>query len=148
MFVSSEPKKQFKYYTFDPNTPNNSFYEAINNLGLREVLFFHRGISPIDTLDFLEKQNLFIDMLIIDGSHLPEDEIKDFYCHQSKLKKGAIVVIDDVLYNNKKWGAWELVNKINLNEDLEQIILKHFVWEKKKKKGKASSGIFIGKVVK
>jgi predicted O-methyltransferase YrrM len=105
-------KKEFIIHTFDPNDPGTQFKNLLDTLSLHGIIKYHRGLSPKDTVAMLRETGIKIDMLIIDGSHDPDDTIRDFNKHREFLSKGSVVVVDDVRTRDNKWGAWKLVNSL------------------------------------
>lgn len=110
--------KNFIIYTFDPNDPGSNFNELIKELDLQDVIQFHKGLSTKDTIKFLIEKKLMIDLLIIDGSHDPDDTIKDFFQHRQFLAIDSIVIIDDVRMQDNKWGAWKLINLLTMDNNI------------------------------
>jgi hypothetical protein len=78
---------------------NNNINESIH----KDKIYIHRGFSDkiVPTFD-----DLFFDIIYIDGNHEPEYVLEDAVLSFRKLKKGGIMIFDDY-----GWGGPDLTQR-------------------------------------
>jgi predicted O-methyltransferase YrrM len=88
-----------------------SFYHNINVCGLKDKISGIKSSSSDKLVEFI-KNNVKMDFIYIDGSHLLLDCYADLILSWQILEKEGILVIDDYLYKKKKTldSPYEAVN--------------------------------------
>ena len=93
----------------------------------------HIGYSK-DILPKLVEQNKIYDIIYVDGSHLMDDVFTDMTYSNQMLRKGGIMLLDDVGFNQNSVQSVMGAIKKFLAEypDLYTVILKEWQWMLKK----------------
>jgi predicted O-methyltransferase YrrM len=106
-----------KHIVIDPyqHTEGTGFRSlGINNLqlaGYGDIIDFREDFSHL-VLPTLERSGLKIDFGFIDGNHLYDYTLIDFFYMDRMLRKGGIIVIDDCNWNSiRKVCSFILTNK-------------------------------------
>lgn len=74
------------------------FYQNLESSGLKHLFTIKKGNS-FDVLLSLIKDNVFFDVIYVDGSHTLLDSYADIMLSFELLQKGGILIIDDVPFN-------------------------------------------------
>ena len=80
-----------------------TFMDNIDNSGEKNKIIVNRGYSNVEIPKF---DDLFFDIIYIDGNHEPEYVLEDAVLSFRKLKVGGILIFDDY-----GWGGPDLTQK-------------------------------------
>lgn len=75
------------------------FYQNLEASGLKHLFTIKKGNS-FDVLLSLIKDNVFFDVIYVDGSHTLLDSYVDIMLSFELLRKGGVLIIDDVPFNS------------------------------------------------
>jgi len=81
----------------------NTFLNNVKNAGEEHKIVINRGYSNSEIPKF---QDLFFDIIYVDGNHEPEYVLEDAVLSFRKLKIGGIMIIDDY-----GWGGPDLTKR-------------------------------------
>lgn len=95
-----EDYNEYPEYKGEQNNIYDTFIKNIENYSKKEKIIINRGYSNNEIPKF---QDEFFDIIYIDGNHEPEFVLEDAVLSFRKLKKGGVLIFDDL-----EWGGKEL----------------------------------------
>ena len=105
----------------------------IIELNNSDCVVIHEIIEDYSTkiLDTYVKSNKYFDLIFVDGSHSYVDVVIDIYCSIKILKRGGLLIIDDVLHTGVKLVINDLIyisniEKVHLSENDHNIVKSNY----------------------
>ena len=91
----------YSEYKNKQNTIYEGFLYNLENSGLKNKIFIHRGYSSDEIPKF---ENEYFDIIYVDGNHNPEYVLEDAVLSFRKLKKNGYLIFDDYTWNDTHKG--------------------------------------------
>jgi len=134
--ISVDPNQFFQWY----NVGKYNINKIIENNENKNISVTHEIIENTSdhVLSNFVKTGKRFDAIFIDGSHGFKDVIIDIFCSIKILKKGGLMILDDVLHTGVKLVVDELVNfrnlkKVEIAKDAIKITNSNYHYKTKEK---------------
>lgn len=95
--------------------------DKIIELNKNDIIVKHELIQELSSiaLNNYVNKNKYFDLIFIDGSHSYLDVLIDIFCSIKLLKKGGLMILDDVLHT----GVKQVINELKFMSNMEKVHL-------------------------